>query len=242
MTVADRGHAALDLASRRVKAEKVAELLGLVDRSVSLRILEIGCGSGGIAHYFATQPAGHQVDAVDVYDSRVVRDGYTFQIVTGTDLPFAEATFDVVISNHVVEHVGSREDQISHLSEICRVMRPNGVGYLAAPNRWRLIEPHYRVPLLSVLPERFRSPYLRLVRHHNYDCLPPSSRDIERMFTKAGLLFVRLGSDALKVTLRIERPGSLATRLANRTPDRVLVALQPAMPSLVYRLNRGGSL
>src|SRR5262245_45509962 len=159
VTAADRGHAALDLRSRRLKASKVAVLLGLSNTRTPLRILEVGSGSGAIAHYFANLPAGHRVDAVDVYDSRVVSDGYAFQIVKGTELPFGEAEFDVVISNHVVEHVGKRHDQASHLAEIRRVLKPTGVGYLAVPNRWRLIEPHYRVPFLSVLPERYRSPY-----------------------------------------------------------------------------------
>jgi len=238
VTAAERGHAALDLESRRLKAAKVAELLGLANVSTSMRVLEIGCGSGAIAHYFASHPARHQVDAVDVYDSRVVRDGYHFQTVAGTELPFDDATFDVVISNHVVEHVGGRMDQMSHLAEMRRVMKPGGLAYLAVPNRWRVMEPHYRLPFLSMLPVQLRSPYLHLLHCRSYDCLPLSSREIERMFRQSNLRFHRPGPRALKTTLRLERPGGRTTRISRFVPDAALLRLQPIMPTLVYELER----
>lgn len=49
-------HVALDLASRDRKAQKIERLLGLADRPQPIRLLEIGTGSGGIAHYFGTHP------------------------------------------------------------------------------------------------------------------------------------------------------------------------------------------
>jgi 2-polyprenyl-3-methyl-5-hydroxy-6-metoxy-1,4-benzoquinol methylase len=63
-------------------------------------------------------------------------------------LPFPDEYFDVVVSNHVIEHVS---DQQLHLSEIARVLKPNGVVYLATPNRLWPWEVHYRVLVLHYL-------------------------------------------------------------------------------------------
>ena len=127
-------HAVLDLPSRSWKAEKIARLLELASRKQPIRLLEIGTGSGGIAHWFAHHPQLRcEVVAVDVCDNRQLHEGYAFQQVEGVDLPFEEASFDVVISNHVIEHVGDAQAQARHLSEIRRVMKPDGVGYLAVP-------------------------------------------------------------------------------------------------------------
>ncbi|MFP5465661.1 MAG: class I SAM-dependent methyltransferase, partial [Gammaproteobacteria bacterium] len=147
MDVMERqGHAALDLKSRNAKARKIEALLGLKPISRPLRLLEVGTGSGGIAHYFGTHPALRcEVDAVDVTDTRQIHDGYRFTQVHDVHLPFPDGHFDVVISNHVIEHVGDSSAQRRHLAELRRVLGPAGVGYLAVPNRWQIVEPHYRL-------------------------------------------------------------------------------------------------
>lgn len=110
-------------------------VLDLLHRPQPLRMLEIGTGSGGIAHYFATHPKLRcAVMAVDVHDNRLVRDGYDYRQVEGVELPFDDASFDVVITNHVIEHVGDAQAQHRHLAEIRSVMKPDGVVYLAVPN------------------------------------------------------------------------------------------------------------
>ena len=67
-----------------------------------------------------------------------------------------DGSFDVVVSNHVVEHVGDREAQRTHLAELRRVLAADGLGYLATPTRWALVEPHFTVPLLSWPPRPLR--------------------------------------------------------------------------------------
>jgi SAM-dependent methyltransferase len=239
VTNAARTHAILDLSSRRLKAQKIERLLGLGAPPQTFRVLEIGCGSGGIAHYFGTQSTRYEVHAVDIVDSRVVHDGFRFQLVAGTALPFPDETFDVVISNHVIEHVGQGSRQLAHLRELTRVMTVSGVGYLAVPNRWSLIEPHYRLPLLSVWPRRWRSPYLRLLRKGDeYDCEPLESAKLEAMFRGAGLRFRRLGVGAVRATMELEHPGTVLQTVVCRIPDRVLQLIEPLMPTLIYGLAR----
>src|SRR3546814_5855426 len=165
-------HAVQDLPSRRQKGLKIERLLDLSSRGGHIRMLEVGTGTGGVAHYFATHPElDCSVDAVDVVDGRRITEGYSFHLVHGTQLPFADDSFDVVLSNHVIEHVGEQPEQLAHLSELRRVLTPGGIGYLAVPNRWMLVEPHYRLAFLSWWPHAWRSPYLRLMRKGKfYDC------------------------------------------------------------------------
>ena len=234
-----RTHAVLDLESRALKAAKIERLLGLDQPSRSLTVLDIGCGSGGISHHIATRPAGHDVYAVDMVDTRVVTDGYRFQLVSGTALPFPSEMFDVVLSNHVIEHVGQVVAQRAHLDELRRVMKPSGMAYLAVPNRWRLIEPHYRLPALSVWPRSWRTPYLRLLRGGDeYDVEPLEAGTIEKMLATAGFRASRLGVQAIRLTLDIERHGSLLARGVRHIPDRALRPLEPLLPTLIYRLER----
>lgn len=231
-------HATQDMASRWQKALKIERLLGLKHLPQPIRMLEIGTGAGGIAHYFAHHESLRcMVTAVDVTDQRTLADGYSFQLVTDTTLPFEESNFDVVISNHVIEHVGDEVAQLHHLCEIRRVMHPEGVAYLAAPNRRMLIEPHFRIAFLSWLPVTWRSPYLRLRgRGEYYDCTPPTLHQLERMLNSAQFTFENVSTRGLHITLDIEgRKGILAT-VASQLPNALLDQLVYLNPTLIYKL------
>lgn len=231
-------HAVLDLNSRHLKALKIERLLGLNEHRQPIRLLEIGCGSGGISHYFANHPTLRcQVMAVDVHDNRQVTKGYEFIQLQGVELPFADGQFDVVISNHVIEHVGDAPTQLRHLAEIHRVLHPGGIGYLAVPNRWMLIEPHYRVAFLSWWPRSWRSPYLRLMRKGSfYDCEPLQLPQLERMLKQADLQYRNISIEAWRETFDIEQPHARATRLLRITPDALLKPLRRIIPTLIYRI------
>lgn len=233
-------HAVLDLSSRNWKALKIERLLNLASRPQPLRMLEVGTGSGGIAHYFATHPDLRcKVTAVDVCDNRLVHDGYDYRQVDGVALPFADASFDVVLSNHVIEHVGDSNAQHRHLQELHRVMQPDGVGYLAVPNRWMLTEPHYRLKFLSWWPHAWRTPYLRLLRKGTfYDCEPLQMHQLERMLAAAGFSYRNLCIEAWRATFEIERPNSRARRMLDATPDALLKPLRRIIPTLIYRIER----
>jgi phosphatidyl-myo-inositol dimannoside synthase len=234
-----KGHAVLDLPSRDLKAAKIARLLGFRPGGAHLRLLEIGCGSGGISRYFGTEgPMGWDVVAVDVEDVRQAHGGYAFRLVAGTALPFQDAEFDVVLSNHVIEHVGDPAAQLAHLHELRRVLKRDGVAYLAVPNRWMLVEPHYRLALLSWLPQRLADAYVRLARRGtHYDCRPLAAPALERMLRAAGFSFRQRHGEALRLTYELERPRALAyTVLFKRVPDAMYAALRRAFPTLIYTL------
>lgn len=228
-------HAALDGAGRTPKAEKIYGLLEIDAMPRPLRVLEVGCGAGVIASYFASQlGTDGQVVAVDVVDQRITREGYRFLCIEGTDLPFGAGSFDVVISNHVIEHVGGGSAQMAHLRELKRVLAPTGTGYLAVPSRWQLIEPHFQLAFLSWLPKPARSPYLRWRgRGDFYDCEPLTFGTLEAYFHACGLRYSNVFVPALRAFTQ-ERPGSALVRLVAGLPDILLSRLSRFSPTHVY--------
>ncbi|MEN1957641.1 class I SAM-dependent methyltransferase [Luteimonas changyuni] len=234
-------HAALAMDGRYRKGRKIERLLELALDSSPRRLLEVGAGSGWISHYFVHESSGrYDVDAVDVVDNRQSKDGYRFTPVTGTGLPFADGVFDVVISNHVIEHVGDDDAQDRHLRELHRVLKSGGVGYLAVPNRWMLVEPHYRLAFLSWWPERWRSGWLRLWRKgRHYDCRPLSCGQLERCLELAGFRFEQAHGLALRATFEIEFPDNPLWRHALRhIPVGAWSLARRMFPTLIYHLRK----
>lgn len=232
-------HAALDILSRQKKARKIEILLDLSNYHGILRILEIGTGSGWIANYFGKHSSLQcEVTAIDVFDNRKVFEGYEYLQVQGVNLPFDAEKFDVVISNHVIEHVGEGRAQKKHLAEIARVLKKKGKAYIAVPNRWMLTEPHFQLKFLSWLPRSWRSPYLKMRgKGEFYDCEPLEMKELEKMISDCGLLFENLCIQALRKTLELERPDQLETRIMKRIPDWLIKPLVPAIPTLIYQVH-----
>jgi SAM-dependent methyltransferase len=138
------------------------------------------------------------------------------------------------VSNHVIEHVGPRPIQMDHLREIHRVLRPSGLLYLAAPNKWTVMEPHFRLPFLSWLPHPMADRYVRMAgRGSHYDCWPAGAGALPAMLTESGFFARNLCPQAVKRTLR-ERSASIIRNGVLYAPDRLLRAATPLMPSLIY--------
>lgn len=107
-------YADLDVNSRQGKARKIEAILSIVLGMKGARVLEVGTGSGIIAsHMSQCVGPGGMVIAVDVADQLQVQNGFRFIQVNDTALPFEDKSFDAVISNHVMEHVGDRKAQLS---------------------------------------------------------------------------------------------------------------------------------
>lgn len=234
-------HAALDIERRRPKAEKIQRLLPELETGEkTLRLLEVGTGSGAIAHYFSGLVApSFQVTAVDVEDQREISAGYEFKRYDGTILPFDDQSFDIVISNHVIEHVGGRAQQRNHLSELCRVLASGGYIYLATPSRWHVVEPHFSLPFLSWIPRRWRDGYVRISGKGDvYDCDPLGPLELRQLMEEGGLPYRNLNIQALKVLIQVERPGWGLTNMAAALPIWCLNVLNNCFPTLIYLVHK----
>jgi hypothetical protein len=68
----------------------------------------------------------------------------------GRMLPFRDASFDIVFSNSVIEHVGDSESQRRFAAEIMRVGR---AFWVQTPNRRFPVEQHLLTPVIHWLPK-----------------------------------------------------------------------------------------
>ena len=71
----------------------------------------------------------------------------------GRALPFRDASFDIVFSNSVIEHVGNRESQQRFAREVARVGRK---FWVQTPNRWFPVEQHLLTPFIHWLPRAWQ--------------------------------------------------------------------------------------
>ncbi len=114
---------------------------GAVTRTLPLellgdRVLEIGSGAGHVAESLVRHHPGMTVTATDLDPAMLTaatrrladRPGVTVRPADATALPFADGTFDSVLSCLMLHHVIDWE---SALGEASRVLRPGGVlvGY-----------------------------------------------------------------------------------------------------------------
>jgi SAM-dependent methyltransferase len=152
------------------------------------RILDLGCGSGWSTWLF--REAGFDAVGVDLARDFEVESGERLRFATGnaTNLPFENASFDVIGTYQMLEHVA---DPRRALNEIDRVLRPGGRVRIVGPN---LVTPLHAVrgllryvwknrPLATIV---FRRP--GMPRHPSGNTLPELiagfSMDVFRLATK----------------------------------------------------------
>jgi SAM-dependent methyltransferase len=100
------------------------------------RILEIGSGRGALLRHLLAQGLdvrGVEINPDRIAESRALYGALPIEQVDGTRVPFDAATFDVVLSFDVFEHI---RDSDGHLREVARVLRPGGRYLLQTPNKW----------------------------------------------------------------------------------------------------------
>jgi ubiquinone/menaquinone biosynthesis C-methylase UbiE len=156
----------LDEEQRRQKARKILSVikyhLGREDVA-GLTVVDLGCSVGWLVEAAAVDGAraiGVDIDVPGLATARRERDARCSFISTdGEALPFEDESIDVVVFNHIYEHV---VDPDRVMAEIRRVLKPAGIAYLGLGNRLGVIEPHYRLPFLSWLPHSLADRYIRM--------------------------------------------------------------------------------
>lgn len=104
-----------------------------------LRALDVGCGGGLLAEEFArlgSQVTGIDPSAPSIATARAHADqsglAIAYQVGAGEQLPFADASFDLVYCCDVLEHVS---DLNRVIAETARVLAPGGVYCFDTINR-----------------------------------------------------------------------------------------------------------
>lgn len=101
-------------------------------------ILELGCGSARFWSTLIDQiPAGWQITLSDFSPGMLAdaernlaasKRAFRFEVIDAQAIPYADASFDLVIANHMLYHV---PDRAKAIGEIRRVLKPEGRLYAA---------------------------------------------------------------------------------------------------------------
>ncbi len=130
---------------------------GLVKRHLTpkARVLDAGCGRGGVIELYAEkvrQAVGLDTDLISLREHRCLK-----QLVVGSlaTMPFPADLFDVVLCGWVVEHL---EEPEAVFREMARVLNKRGHLLLLTPNAWS-----YVTLMNRLLPARLRRWLVRTV-------------------------------------------------------------------------------
>ncbi|MEK6932611.1 MAG: class I SAM-dependent methyltransferase [Nanoarchaeota archaeon] len=160
----------LDKDSRKIKTNKILAVIkdyaSKYNKNLKdLTCLDIGCSTGLITNFISKDfknTFGIDTDfkAIELA-KKLSNKNLKFIKASVLDMPFSDNSFDLVICNHIYEHV---PDAQKMFNEIYRVLRKDGFCYLSAGNKYNLIEGHYKLPFLSWLPQSFANSYLRIAK------------------------------------------------------------------------------
>jgi SAM-dependent methyltransferase len=118
------------------RSAKVIAFLERAGVKIRGRVLDAGCGGGGMPLSLAEEAAFVcGIDPADRFQDAGVRlarergvQHLAFALADGMALPFPDASFDLVLSHAVIEHVA---DAPLYLRECARVLAPGGHVYLS---------------------------------------------------------------------------------------------------------------
>lgn len=125
---------------RAGQQRRLEMILSAAGERIQGRILENGCGIGLYLEYL--QPFGGEFFGLefDLDRARQAKQSGSYILGgAGEQLPFPENSFDLILSNEVIEHVA---DDRQAVQEMVRVLKVGGRIVLFCPNRWYPFETH----------------------------------------------------------------------------------------------------
>ncbi len=214
----------------RFGQERRLRLIAAYARLDGARILVDGCGIGTYVNplrAFSRHVYGLDIDAERVAEGARTLPGL-LQVADAEALPFADESFDVVLSHEVIEHIPNDR---AAACEMARVLCPGGRLVVFCPNRWYPFETHgfywrgrYRfgnIPLINYLPRCWRDRLAPHVRAY-------TGGDLRRLFAGLPLRVVyhtQIMAGYDNIVARHPALGRLLRRTtyaAERTPLRLL--------------------
>lgn len=224
------------------RSAKVIAFLERAGVAVRGRVLDMGCGGGGMPLSFAEEadvvvgidPAERFQDAGVKLGRERSRRNLHFALADGMALPFADGAFDLVLSHAVIEHVA---DAPLYLREGARVLAAGGRLYLSTSPYLSFAGAHLPrlkvpVPLHLIAGRRVAFATFRfLARHAEWTLKEPAHensfiRDARQGLVKHDDLLEKVRVSRLRrqiadAGLRIEREELHVTGTVRRMPAPV---------------------
>jgi SAM-dependent methyltransferase len=215
--------------SRLDKARLISVILAGLIGPWTENIVDLGSGSGRVKEYLERE-LGKPIIGVE-YDRPFIQ--YRANTCAGdvSYMPIKSGCIDLAICNHLFEHVDKKPEFIADLK---RVMKDKGFVYFTICNKYKLIEPHYRLPFLSWLPNSWADIYLRLAgRGRAYrDIKFYAYKELVGMFVREGFTVKNItweviskNSGKLSPVQRIVR--GVMNRLGEPIREALIDALSP---------------
>ncbi len=171
---------------RKFRTERLRRMCEACGIKENTRILDVG---GSYHTFWVFCPIKPKVTILNPKASWLQCDepGFITMLGDGRALPFENRSFDVVVSNSVIEHLGEWQQQKIFADEIRRVGR---CYWVQTPSRTFFMEPHFLAPLIHFLPKRHRK---RLARHFTFWGLTirPTAKQVNEMVEEISLLNAR---------------------------------------------------
>jgi len=112
----------------------MAKVVSLASRFTIKQILDVGCGDGRFSRAFAAACHSSSIIGIDI-SRKLAKDANSqFPALAATfdpRLPFRDGQFDAVLCSEIIEHL---VDPDVLLTEIARVLTPEGYLFLTTPN------------------------------------------------------------------------------------------------------------
>jgi len=173
--------------SRRFRTRRMARCVEELGIGPDTRVLDVG----GTLDIWQLAPLRPRLVILNEPRAIEARDGVPVVCANGCALPFPDASFDVVFSNSVIEHVGNAENQARFAAEVRRVGR---AYWVQTPNRHYFLEPHLLTPFVHWLPRSWQARVVRWGTVWEWIVRPsPDRRDyyLEHYLTSVPLLAAR---------------------------------------------------
>lgn len=183
------------------------------------RVLDIGCGRGGLVEQLAHPPnqiIGVDPDWLSLHEHRLQ---VPRAVAFSDDLPFAPATFDLAVASWVLEHLAR---PFLTFQSVARVLKPGGVFVFITPNgRHPLALLNRTLGKLGSLQGRLvaglygRSADDTFATHYRAN----SQTDLEQLATQSGLILTSLHTIPDPTYMAFNRPlFELMVRFENALP------------------------
>jgi hypothetical protein len=167
------------------RRRRFQEFLRVISPMPSMRILDVG----GLPRAWEGVPIQSEitilnVEPLDDYEGSFLQANHVSVVGDGTQLQFADRSFDLVYSNSVIEHLGTWERQQAFAAEARRV----GRGYwIQTPAKEFPVEPHYFGPFVHWFSKPVQK---RLLRNFTLWGLlgRPSEKTLDQVLAELRLL------------------------------------------------------